>query len=162
MEWVLGSRGQYSCRILILRHAHRVISPLLRSFSGFAVEDRLYLGRTLLRCVSPTCIICVLRQVHDCESCHASVIHSTVRRSYEARSRDTYKGSPYVSVFMDELSERTRSPLFKMNDPNNGTNPIQQISIQSKIADAYNMNNGFIFFQEIYIYVGYTRDTQLC
>lgn len=52
---------------------------------------------------------------------------------YEARSRDTYKGSSYVLVFMDELSERTRSPLFKMNDPNNGTNPIEQISIQSKI-----------------------------
>lgn len=61
MGWVLGSRGQHSCGILIIRHAHRVISPLLRSFSGLAVEDRLYLGRTLLRCVSPTCIICVLR-----------------------------------------------------------------------------------------------------
>lgn len=66
-------------------------------------------------------------------SCQRIVMHSTVQ-SYEARSRDTYKGSSYVLVFMDELSERTRSPLFKMNDPNNGTNPIEQISIQSKMS----------------------------
>lgn len=42
MGWVLGSRGQHSCGILILRHALRVISPLLRSFSNLAVGDRLY------------------------------------------------------------------------------------------------------------------------
>lgn len=96
-------------------------------------------------------------------SCQRIVMHSTVRRSYEARSKDTYKGSPYVPVFMDELSESTRSPLFKMNDPNNGTNLIEQISIQSKmpmriawITDSY-FFLGNIHIRWLYIYERFTN-----
>lgn len=163
MGWVLGSRGQHSCGILILRHTLRVISPLLRSFFSLAVGGCLYLGRTLLQCVPPTYIICVLRQVHDCVrvmSCKRIVSFD----DHETLVQETrIKGVP---MFMDELSERTRSSLFKTDDPNNGADPIGRgrFPFNRKYRCVQDANNGFIYFFRKYacwLYI-YERCTDTC